>query len=721
MTKRRPTNKKPTGANRSLGNCLSKECEKSLQRHRKKEEGYGAENITEMNKNAAQIIESVTDETGLEEFLAKVELAGTNFAAERDFRLLNLEGSKTIVNTVNSAQTLEDLYSKYGDRLRIPRRPSKHMWETPEDLIRLENNSFLEWRKNLADLQESDGVLLTPYERNLEVWRQLWRVIERSDIIVQILDARNPLLFRNIDLEAYVKECNISKQNLYLINKVDLLSEEQIESWRNWFAKNNMDAVFWSALDSETVASVNIKGEFEDCDSNESSSNLEFAIEKTHDEAQIESSEKADIYCKNEKNISNCKRKISGNSDSLEKIPVLHTSTELLTFLKSRGHIREDVIYGRPLVIGMVGYPNVGKSSTINKILNQKKVSVSATPGKTRHLQTLLVDDTLVLCDCPGLVMPSFALSRSEMILNGILSIDHMREYISPVTLLLSRIPRRYLEHTYSVMLTSSDSTDDGSEAPLSAHDLLTAIAFIRGYMSSSGVADCSRAARLVLKDVVNGKVKWVAAPPNIDQKEFDKLTYDIHANGDSMKSRPNKGIMQQLEKRHLLQDMKASDKSLDEQFFHGHSKGQAHIRSLRSRPKLGLLLTDENVLLKKHFNKGRKAIIVKAYDEGSSDRAYSHAVIAGIDKYPLAVTKRMGKKKIKKRSKLRPFVGIASYSNLLPTRYSVDVVLDKSLVNKEVLKEPGKKRRARMEVKSKFEERYKTGKNRWFFTKLRF
>lgn len=50
-----------------------------------------------------------------------------------------------------------------------------------------------------------------------------------------------------------------------------------------------------------------------------------------------------------------------------------------------------------------------------------------------------------------------------------------------------------------------------------------------------------------------------------------------------------------------------------------------------------------------------------------------------------------------------------------------MDVTLDKNLVNKDVLKEPGKKRRARMEIKTKFEERYKTGKNRWFFTKLRF
>ena len=39
--------------------------------------------------------------------------------------------------------------------------------------------SFLEWRRGLAVLQEEHGLLLTPFERNLELWRQLWRVIER--------------------------------------------------------------------------------------------------------------------------------------------------------------------------------------------------------------------------------------------------------------------------------------------------------------------------------------------------------------------------------------------------------------------------------------------------------------------------------------------------------------------------------------------------------------
>ena len=38
--------------------------------------------------------------------------------------------------------------------------------------------------------------MVTPYEKNLEFWRQLWRVIERSDVVIQIVDSRHPLLFR---------------------------------------------------------------------------------------------------------------------------------------------------------------------------------------------------------------------------------------------------------------------------------------------------------------------------------------------------------------------------------------------------------------------------------------------------------------------------------------------------------------------------------------------
>jgi large subunit GTPase 1 len=79
---------------------------------------------------------------------------------------------------------------------------------------------------------------MTPFERNLQLWRQLWRVIERSHLIVQIVDARNPMGFRCVDLENYVAEVGEDapdsavsgkgqRRSLLLINKADLLTIEQ--------------------------------------------------------------------------------------------------------------------------------------------------------------------------------------------------------------------------------------------------------------------------------------------------------------------------------------------------------------------------------------------------------------------------------------------------------------------------------------------------------------
>merc|ERR1712088_437009 len=117
----------------------------------------------------------------------------------------------------------------------------------------------------------------------------------------------------------------------------------------------------------------------------------------------------------------------------------------------------------------------------------------------------------------------------------------------------------------------------------------------------------------------------------------------------------------------------------------------------------------------------GRKAVIVKANDEGTEIKPFGHALIAGVDQYPRKVTKRMGKKKIAQRSKIKPFLKVINYNHLMPTRYSVDLAFDKTNLNKEALKDPMTKRKAKQSVRLKFETRYKEGKNRWFFQKLRF
>ncbi|XP_051005409.1 60S ribosomal protein L27-like [Acomys russatus] len=123
-----------------------------------------------------------------------------------------------------------------------------------------------------------------------------------------------------------------------------------------------------------------------------------------------------------------------------------------------------------------------------------------------------------------------------------------------------------------------------------------------------------------------------------------------------------------------------------------------------------------------------RKAVIVKSIDDGTSDRPHSHALVAdgtsdrpdshalvaGIDRYPRKVTAAMGKKKtITKRPKIKSFVKVCNYSHLMATRYYVHSPLDKTVINKDVFRDPALKCKARREAKIKFEEQYKTGKNK--------
>ncbi|KAG4079247.1 hypothetical protein HA402_006970 [Bradysia odoriphaga] len=116
----------------------------------------------------------------------------------------------------------------------------------------------------------------------------------------------------------------------------------------------------------------------------------------------------------------------------------------------------------------------------------------------------------------------------------------------------------------------------------------------------------------------------------------------------------------------------------------------------------------------------GRKAVVVKTFDDGTADKQFGHALIAGIDRYPRKVTKKMGKAKLKKKFKIKPFLKTLNYNHLMPTRYSVsDVALEKVTVKD--LKDPVKRKTHRFQTRVKFEEKYKAGKNKWFFKKLRF
>uniref|UniRef100_A0A4W5RBT1 Large subunit GTPase 1 homolog n=1 Tax=Hucho hucho TaxID=62062 RepID=A0A4W5RBT1_9TELE len=523
-------------------------------------------------------LQSVTEQSSMDDFLATAEMAGTEFVAEKlNIKFVPAEARAGLLTAEEMAK-LKKLHEENKQLLRIPRRPHWDESTSPEVLQQTERDSFLEWRRELALLEEEQKMILTPFERNLDFWRQLWRVIERSDIVVQIVDARNPLLFRCPDLECYVKEVSRDKVNLLLVNKADLLTREQRRIWARYFQREGLHAVFWSALvenerleAEEKVRRMEQEDEQSDAENEDEGmpdndnvsrrQEVEDNKEKDEEESEEEDEEKQFEDCVAEGDWQTCSEGEEADDDSsFHNSSRLLTKDELLAIFKA-AHDGQTLKEGE-LTVGLVGYPNVGKSSTINTILRNKKVSVSVTPGHTKHFQTLYVEPGLCLCDCPGLVMPSFVATKAEMICCGILPIDQIRDHV-PTAHVCQTIPRDVLEGTYGINIIRPREDEDPDRIP-NYEELLMAYGYMRGFMTTHGQPDQSRSARYVLKDYVVGKLLYCHPPPHINAAEFQPQ----HSKFQSGDADSKTGHKQSKVKRH--------ENLVDNNFFH-----QENVRAL--------------------------------------------------------------------------------------------------------------------------------------------
>ncbi|KAI9187730.1 hypothetical protein H9P43_002121 [Blastocladiella emersonii ATCC 22665] len=455
-------------------------------------------------------LQSVTHEGDLQEILYTAELAGTEFTAERlNIKVITQDSSGVNPFLLTEAQEKETLqrHADMRERLTVPRRPHWDETTTAEELQRSERESFLDWRRGLAELQEDHGLLLTPFERNLEVWRQLWRVIERSDVIVQIVDARNPLFFRSTDLEQYVREVDPRKKNILLVNKADMLTRDQRKAWAVYFESQGIRFSFFSAALAKRA-----NDEEELRSTEDEAKQLELQLKM----ATLGESDNLLLDADNVRDDADLQTTDTPSGAKRDPLRILTTSDllDLFTSECPEPLRKDDPRTGGRVTVGLVGYPNVGKSSTINALCGSKVVSVSATPGKTKHFQTLNLTDKVMLCDCPGLVFPSFATTQADMVCNGVLPIDQMREASAPSALVAQRIPKDLIERIYGIRVKVYDDLEVGRTIP-TGEELAKAYALARGFMrQGQGNPDESRAARYLLKDYNRGKLVFVHPPP---------------------------------------------------------------------------------------------------------------------------------------------------------------------------------------------------------------
>lgn len=176
---------------------------------------YGDRHTTDyLSENQKQM--SIVDQTNILEIVAQEHLKQKN----KEIKIIDPTEVRSAIPTNLQLEFLQ----QNRHLLRVPRRPTFTKQTTADQLHQAELTAFYQWREALAELEENRTVAVSPFEKNLEYWRQLWRVVEYSDVVFQIVDARNPLMFYSSDLAQYVQEvARRFKRSLVILNKADLV------------------------------------------------------------------------------------------------------------------------------------------------------------------------------------------------------------------------------------------------------------------------------------------------------------------------------------------------------------------------------------------------------------------------------------------------------------------------------------------------------------------
>ncbi|CAH1766016.1 5936_t:CDS:10, partial [Entrophospora sp. SA101] len=193
---------------------------------------------------------------------------------------------------------------------------------------------------------------------------------------------------------------------------------------------------------------------------------------------------------------------------------------QIETQLKLLGIQCETTPRNNLITIGLIGHPNVGKSSFINSFMGKTVVSTSRTPGHTKHFQTIHLSANVRLCDSPGLVFPSL-LSKQIQILCGLYPISQVQEPYSSIKYLAERIR---LENILKIQ-----PPETKNEYKWSAWDICEGF-----YSGKSARPDSYRAANAILRLVIDGRILLSFKPPVEIHKNTE--TRDVQSKNDDNK-----------------------------------------------------------------------------------------------------------------------------------------------------------------------------------------
>ena len=298
----------------------------------------------------------------------------------------------------------------------------------------------------------------------------LEEVIENSDVILEILDSRDPLNCRSKEIENLILSKKDQKKIILILNKIDLIPIQNALDWQKFLSREFPCILF-----------------------------------KSNTQNQNSHLSQSTLF---EKNIQKKEEYIEKILNSNKAVGI----EELLNILKN--YSRTDSNIKTNINVGVIGYPNVGKSSLINSLTRDKKAGVSNTPGFTTVSKEIFLDNNIKLIDCPGIVFSN----NENNVLHNVIRVEDIKDPIEVVVKIIEKIG---MENVINVYELDNINLLKGTE--INSEKMLYLIGEKLKKYKKGGLVDLDKVARIVISDWNNGKIKYFSCPPGIDKNLFIK------------------------------------------------------------------------------------------------------------------------------------------------------------------------------------------------------
>jgi nuclear GTP-binding protein len=279
--------------------------------------------------------------------------------------------------------------------------------------------------------------------------RELRKVVDSADVILEVLDVRDPEGCRCRAIEESIL-ADPSKKLVLVLNKIDLVPYEVLTKWLAFF-KQGVPCIPFKASTQQ---------------GNNISSHAGTNVIKSNPE-QYGS-------------------RAVGTDGLMQLLKNYCRSKDIKT----------------AITVGIIGYPNVGKSSLINSMKRSRAVGVSATAGFTKCMQEIVLDRKIKLIDSPGVVFEDSDTAGNT--LRNCLNVESMADPVPAVQVLLTRCKPEQLMKLYDIEEAWGDNVVS----------FLGQLARKKGKLVRTGIADINGAAKLVLQDWNSGKIPSWTVPP---------------------------------------------------------------------------------------------------------------------------------------------------------------------------------------------------------------